>query len=100
MTFRQIIVVLRARWVVASGMMAAVLLAAAIICVISPKQYTATASVVVDPKADPVAGVVNPQQLSSGYLATQVDVLGSERVARKVVTLIHLDQSPQFRESW
>jgi chain length determinant protein EpsF len=100
MTFRQLIVILRARWRIASGILTAVLLAAVVICVISPKQYTATAAVVVDPKADPIAGVVNPQQLSTGYLATQIDVLNSERVARKVVTLLHLDQSQQFRESW
>jgi chain length determinant protein EpsF len=100
MTFRQLILILRARWWVASGILGAVLLAAVIICVTAPKQYTATASVVVDAKTDPIAGVVNPEQLSSSYLITQIDVLGSERVARKVVTLLHLDQSQQFRENW
>ena len=66
----------------------------------APRQYTAIASVVVDPKLDPIAGAVNPDQAAAGYLLTQVDILGSERVAERVVKLLKLDEVPAFKEQW
>jgi len=61
-----------------------------------PKQYTATASVLVDVKSpDPVAAMLMPSSLS-----TQVDIIKSERVARKVVKTLRLDENPIVKQQW
>lgn len=66
-----------------------------------PRQYTATASVVVDVKSpDPIAGMVLPGLMAPGYMATQSDIIKSERVAQRVVTLLHLDRNPDLRAQW
>lgn len=95
MTLHQLLVILRARRRLASRIFGAVLLATIIITALWPRQYEASASVVVDVKADPATGTVNPDQLLTSYLATQVDVASSDRVARLVVKLLKYDQDPE-----
>ena len=46
-----------------------------------PKQYAATASVVVDIKSRSIAGVVMPGMAMPSYMATQLDIINSQRVA-------------------
>jgi uncharacterized protein involved in exopolysaccharide biosynthesis len=66
-----------------------------------PPQYKATTAVVVDVKSpDPIAGMVLPALAMPGYMATQVDIINSDRVARKVVKSLRLDQSPQVQADW
>lgn len=100
MSLKQFILVLLARWKVAVGMFILILAAGVAYTLLSTKLYTASATVVVDQKSDPVAGVVYQTQLQSGYIATQVDIISSERVAQRVVKLLKLDQSPQFIQQW
>jgi chain length determinant protein EpsF len=100
MTLKQFLLVLRARWVVAAGVFLAVVIAAIIMTLISPKLYTASATVVVDNRGDPIAGVAYAAQMSSGYIATQVDIISSERVAQRVVKNLKLDQVPQSVDQW
>ena len=61
---------------------------------LSPKQYTATASLLVEfpPSYTP--------QTRKNYLATQIDIISSERVALRVVELTQMDQVPSLREQW
>jgi chain length determinant protein EpsF len=75
-------------------------LATAVITFLSPKQYQADATVVVDVKADPTTGTINPDQLLTTYLATQVDIAGSDRVARRVVKELKLDADPEKHATW
>jgi chain length determinant protein EpsF len=100
MTLHQLLVILRARRRLASRIFGGVLLATIIITALWPPQYEASASVVVDVKADPATGTVNPDQLLTSYLATQVDVASSDRVARLVVKLLKYDQDPETRQEW
>jgi chain length determinant protein EpsF len=104
MTFQQFLLILRARlWVVvaiAGGVTALTLL----VSLVLPKQYTATAQLVVDMKTtDPLSGA---SQMLLGYLATQVDIIDSERVAVRVVTMTGMDKPPKdgspdkLREKW
>jgi polysaccharide biosynthesis transport protein len=66
-----------------------------------PAQYTASTSVVVDVKSpDPIGGMISPAMTMPGYMATQVDIVSSERVALKVVKSLRLDQSPQVQKDW
>lgn len=64
-----------------------------------PKAYTSTASLVVERGADPVTGQPVREQQAAGYLATQMDVIRSQRVALKVVDELKLTQDPAFRPS-
>lgn len=100
MTFRQFLLVLRARWRLALGVFFAAVMAALIIGLVSPKLYTADATVVVDTKADPVEGVAQVAQMSSGYIATQVDIITSQRVAQRVVRNLKLDKVPESVADW
>jgi chain length determinant protein tyrosine kinase EpsG len=65
-----------------------------------PKQYTATASVVIDFKPDPVTAMIYGGLPPPGLMGTQVEVLQSERVARRVLRSLRLADSPQVREQW
>ncbi len=100
MTFQQFVLILRARWIVASGILCLILAATIALSLFSPRQYTASASVIVDEKPDPVAGIMYPSQLLSSYIATQVDIISSERVAQRAVKLLKLDEVSSFRDLW
>lgn len=66
-----------------------------------PKTYQATNTVVIDLKSpDPIAGVVLPVTMTSGYMATQVDIVNSDRVAQRAVGLLKLEESPAVRDQW
>ncbi|MEO7205554.1 MAG: chain length determinant protein EpsF [Steroidobacteraceae bacterium] len=103
MSFNQFLVILRARWLIAAGIFVAVVVLIAFASIIWPKQYTATASIVIDNKTDPVAGANGAQgagQLPATYVNTQADIIASERVAQRVVKTLKLDQQPEARKLW
>jgi chain length determinant protein EpsF len=103
MSFNQFLVILRARWLIAAGVFVAVVLLIAFASIIWPKQYTATASIVIDSKTDPVAGAngaAGPTQPAATYVNTEADIVASERVARRVVKTLKLDQQPEARKLW
>ena len=49
---------------------------------------------------DPIAGIVLPGMISPGYMATQVDIISSDRVAQRVVKLLRMDESPLIKQQW
>ncbi len=103
MSFNQFLVILRARWLIAAGIFVAVVVLVAFASVIWPKQYTATASIVIDSKTDPIAeanGNAGAGQLPATYVNTQADIIASERVAQRVVKTLKLDQQPEARKLW
>lgn len=101
MTFGQLFAVLRARWLIALVVFTLVFGSIVTLTFVLPKGYTASGSVVVDIKSpDPIAGMVLAGAAAPSYLLTQIDVLQSERVARKVVSSLKLDQSAVMRDKW
>jgi len=101
MTLQQILLILRARAKVVFLTLFATVLTTLVVSLIMPRQYTAETAVVVDVKSpDPVAGLLLPGLITPGYMATQVDIITSDRVARRVVKLLHLDESPASKEKW
>ncbi|MEY4562535.1 MAG: hypothetical protein RLZZ618_1812 [Pseudomonadota bacterium] len=101
MTFPQFLSILRARWRVALATFLFIVTAAVIVSLVLPKKYTATAAVLVDVKSpDPIAGVQLAGMMSPGYMATQVDIIQSDRVAQQVVRTLKLVESPQLRANW
>ena len=100
MTLKQLLQAIRARWAMTLGVFLFVVAAALTVGFMSKKLYTATATVVADTKADPVAGVSVITPVSTGYIATQVDIISSQRVAERVVKLLKLDQIPGNIHDW
>jgi chain length determinant protein EpsF len=77
------------------------LAAAVIVNTLSPKTYTATAEVIIDLKSpDPVLGREASSVGAAGFIGTQVDIIASERVARRVVATLALDQLPNYLADW
>lgn len=99
MSFAQFLAILRARRVVAAAVFVFVLLVTGGVSLLLPKQYTATASIVADNKLDPIVGALAQANVPS-FVATQIDVIQSDRVALKVVSNLKLDENPQIRQKW
>src|SRR6266480_2414545 len=101
MTLYQFLTLLRARFKIVLLMLlgtVAVIVAASLVL---PKRYTATAAVVLDVKSpDPITGAMLHAMVMPGYMATQRDIITSDRVAQKVVKLLKLDEVPAKKEQW
>lgn len=101
MTPTQFFLILRARWLVAVLAFLVTVGATAVVTLSQPKKYTASAAVVVDVKSpDPVTGMMFTGMMAPGYMATQVDIINSDRVAKTVVTTFGLDRNPNVRAQW
>lgn len=101
MTFGQFLGILTARWWIAVGTLVLTVATAIAVSLVLAKQYTATTSLVVDFKGmDPILGIMLPTQLMPGYMATQVDIIQSKKVATEVVKALGFAQSPVVRQQW
>ncbi len=94
---------LRARWrlivLVWLGVVAAVLA----VTLLLPPRYESSATLVVEMNAaDPVRGqdMLRPAGALSAYMATQVDVIRSEAVARRALQSLGLDRSQDWIDDW
>jgi polysaccharide biosynthesis transport protein len=97
----QFLSILRARWKVALAVLLLTIATTLAVSLMLPKTYTGTAAVLVDVKTpDPIFGMMFQGQLISGYMATQVDIMTSDSVARRVVHELKLTDNPDVREQW
>lgn len=92
---------MRARFGLFALVLATTALAAVAASVLLPKSYKATVSLVVDAKDEQslrsvLQPLLEPRERMS-YMQTQLDILTSERVARKVVRTLKLAEYPQSR---
>jgi succinoglycan biosynthesis transport protein ExoP len=101
MTLQQFLLILLARKKIVLLTLLGTVAVTVIVSLILPKNYTSVASVVVDVKSpDPIAGMVLPAMAMPGYMATQVDIINSDRVSQRVVKLLKLDQNPTIKQQW
>ena len=101
MNLSQLLSILKARWPVAVMAFCFTVGAAMVVTLMLPKQYTATASLVVDQnRPDPLTAAIYAGNPSPAFMATQVDVLKSDRVARHAVQKLRLTDDPKSREAW
>lgn len=101
MNFTQFLLILNARKWIVLGVLLVTVAVTATVSLLLPKEYTATATLVVDSKSkDPFTGQLLPSQLFPGYMATQVDVIRSSYVAQKVVRELKLAEAPGTREQF
>ena len=111
MNFYLLMSALRARFRVFALILLATVLVTAVISLLLPKKYTATASLLVDardvlgaeardaPTLVQPFGAVGARDLV-GYLQTQVDVITSHKVAEKVVRDMKLTENSEARAQW
>jgi succinoglycan biosynthesis transport protein ExoP len=92
---------LRARWRIALLVFLTVVAVAAVFTFTRKSQYTAVGSIVLDVKSpDPIAGMVLPGMTSTGYMATQINVVQSERVALRAIATLGLAQDEERKAMW
>lgn len=92
-----LIAVMLRRWRYIAGVGAAVFAAVALVMLAQPRMYTATASIMINPREDRVVGaeqalVQGPP--SSVIVDSEIEVLRSPRLALAVAESLHLDIDP------
>jgi len=100
MTFGQFLSILRARKWAALLVFALVVATTVVVSLLLPKQYKGEASVVIDVKPDPVTAMMSPAMAMPSFMATQVDIMTSDRVALRVIRDLKLLDSPAIRQQW
>jgi len=100
MTLGQFFSIVRARWIAALAVLLVVVLGTLLVSLLLPKQYKAVASVVADSKPDPVSAVMLGGMQAPGFMATQVDIIESDRVAQRVVRNLKLNENATIRRQW
>lgn len=101
MSFSQILAIVKARKILVASIFLLTILTTIAVSVFLPKQYTATAAVVMDVKSpDPISGMVLQGMMTPTYMATQVDILNSSRVAKKVIQELRLNENQSLRQQW
>jgi chain length determinant protein EpsF len=100
MTLTQFLSILRARWWVALAVIGSITGATFVGSLLWPKSFTATASVVVDSRPDPIAAMAYGGGASPAFVATQMDILNSDRVAHKVVRNLRFHENAAVLQQW
>ena len=99
MTFPQLLSILHARYKVILLTLLIAVAATAAVSFALPRIYRTSSTLLLNYKGtDPVSGQVLPAQLVSGYIATQVDIVGSRGVALKAVDMLGLADNPATQQ--
>src|SRR5262245_52095708 len=99
MNLQQLLYILRARWLILLATLLITVGTTVAVSLLLPKRYTATATVVIDFKGiDPISGGLLPLLPMTGAIATQLDIIKSHNVARKVVDVLKLAENPRAKE--
>ena len=100
MNFTHFLAVLRARWLPALIVFLVILAAAIGYTIFATRIYTATASLLVDAKPDPVSSLLYGATTSPSVMNTQVEIIRSDRVAQRVVQNLKLNEAADLRAAW
>jgi polysaccharide biosynthesis transport protein len=101
MTPKQVLAILAARWHWALAVLLLSVATTTIVSLTMLKRYTAWASVMLDARSpDQVAGGALNSSLPGGYMATQMELISSERVGRAVIRALDLSNDSKLRETW
>ncbi|MFT3857418.1 MAG: chain length determinant protein EpsF [Aquabacterium sp.] len=101
MTFDQFFRILKARWLLTLSIVTTLVVLTLGICLLLPKSYKATASVMIDMKPDPVSQSAGMGiGTSQGLMATQIDLIKSPTVAMRVARSVGMEASPEVNKQW
>lgn len=92
MSFQQVLLILAARWRLGACVFGVIVMAAVLITVLMPRKYTASTSVVIDDRSDPLTGSAAQDQ-NVDFLVTQVNIAQSPRVLQRAVNLLKLEKN-------
>lgn len=99
MNLSHFLAVLRARWVSAVIVFGVVIVASILYLVFATRVYTATASVLIDAKPDPVSSMLYGGA-APALINTQIEILRSDRVAQRVIQNLKLADLADMRSAW
>lgn len=95
MTPARLLLVLKSRWVLVLLVWLGVITLVGLVTALQPRAYTATSVLLVDVKAaDPLGTSPAQPGQADAYMAAQMDIIASERVARLVISDQHLADKP------
>ena len=97
MTPKQVLFILFAHRYVAALVFVLAAMAGVAFTLLTPKTYMASTDLLVDSRADPIAGA---GPVSSNYIATQIAILQSERMAIDVIKRLRIVDTPSLVEEW
>ena len=94
--------IIRSRFLLILTIFAVTVAAAIVGSLMISKRYSSTTELHVDVRSiDPVTGAaVFSQQTPQQYLATQIDILKSERVLQRVIASLGLESDPTIQAEW
>ena len=80
------------------GAACAILAIVAVVTLFQPHRYTGSTEVLLDPRQEQIAPkeVLSSLPAESNVVDTEVEVLNSPELSRRVVTALHLDRDPEF----
>ena len=101
MNVHQFLLALRGRFWVFASLLAATLVAAVCVTLLLPKTYEATVSLLVDNRDEQsLQAAAQPVRAQVGYMQTQIDLIQSQRVARKVAEDLKLGETPTAKQAF
>lgn len=100
MNIRQILLILKLRWWLVLSLVAASLVVAGLYLWKAPRAYIASSALIVDLKTDPLLNALAPAMAAPAYMATQVEILQSERLATRVVKELKLSSNENAVARW
>lgn len=101
MNLTQFLSILRARRMLFLGIFLTTIALALAWVLLRPSYYTARAPILVDIRSqDPLAQPTYQNIVPASYMATQIDIARSDRVAERVVDMLALEKDPKAVEDW
>jgi polysaccharide biosynthesis transport protein len=101
MNFRLFLAIVRQRFLLILLTLLVSVGVAGVITLMAPKKYQAATFLLFNFKEDnPFDTTILPAQLSSSYLATQLDIIRSQNVALKVVDQLELADKPGWKQAY
>ena len=101
MNLSQLFLSLKARITIVLFTFFITVLTATVVSLLIPKSYKATTQLVANYNGtDSVTGTVSPSQLTTSYMATQLDIIKSDSTALSVVDALHLVDNDRMKEKF
>jgi chain length determinant protein EpsF len=101
MTLHQFLLALRGRFWIFAAVAGATFLAAVVVTLLMPRTYEGHVSILADVKDEQLLNSpTTSPRMQLGYMQTQVDILQSQRVARKVVEDLKLHEVPSVQAAF
>ena len=100
MNLSHLLAVIRARWVPALTVFLLIVTASILYVIFATRVYTATASILIDSRPDPVSALLTGGQTSPAVINTQTEIIRSDRVALRVVQNLKLADTADLKAAW